>query len=78
MMSLGIIPMTNIAKELGYGARVARMPWEEGVPMWRHSQGAAQSRVLTPKQALETDSAASCEVLYPCLYGIIQLTNSDV
>ena len=30
MMIFGIIPMTNIAKELGYGARVARMPWEGG------------------------------------------------
>ena len=30
----------------------------------------------TPKQALETNSAASCGVLYPPLCGIVQLTNS--
>jgi TonB family protein len=30
----------------------------------------------TPKQALETDSAASCGVLNPPLRGIVQLTNS--
>jgi hypothetical protein len=30
----------------------------------------------TPKQALYTDSAASCGVLYPPLCGIVQLTNS--
>ncbi len=29
----------------------------------------------TPKQALETDSAESCGVLYHCLCGIIRLTN---
>jgi len=31
---------------------------------------------MTPKQALETDSAASCVVLNPPLRGIVQLTNS--
>jgi hypothetical protein len=30
----------------------------------------------TPKQYLETNSAASCGVLYPPLCGIVQLTNS--
>jgi len=35
-----------------------------------------ESRVWTPKQALETYSAASCGVLYPPLCGIVQLTNS--
>jgi len=30
----------------------------------------------TSKQALETDSATSCGVLYPPIYGIVQLTNS--
>jgi len=30
----------------------------------------------TPKQSLETNSAASCGVLYPPLCGIVQLTNS--
>jgi hypothetical protein len=30
----------------------------------------------SPKQALETYFAASCEVLYPPLRGIVQLTNS--
>jgi hypothetical protein len=29
-----------------------------------------------PKQTLETNSAASCGVLYPPLCGIVQLTNS--
>ncbi len=31
---------------------------------------------MNPKQALETDSIASCEVLNPPLRGIVQLTNS--
>jgi hypothetical protein len=31
---------------------------------------------MNPKQALETDSAASCGVLNPPLRGIVQLTNS--
>jgi hypothetical protein len=29
----------------------------------------------TPKQALETNSAASCGVLHPPLCGIVRLTN---
>ncbi len=33
-------------------------------------------RYEPPKQSLETDSAASCGVLYPPLRGIVQLTNS--
>src|ERR1035437_4501639 len=30
----------------------------------------------TSKQALETDSAASCGLIYPPLCGIVQLTNA--
>ena len=42
-----------------------------GLPGHHH-----QSRGWTPKQALETYSAARCGVLYPPLCGIVQLTNT--
>jgi hypothetical protein len=53
--------------------------WSRGIPSRgtdRLSKGKKQKITGTPKQALETGSAASCGVLNPPLRGIVQLTNS--